>query len=156
MADAHEQRIAEELTARGWAVNPWGQGVLTQPVQAALRRTDSSLRWIPDLLAAKEGHVAMIDCKSSMTSRAMHRHAIESAAVRAHLQLVAWTLLPLYYVFDSLDVLTPYDALAAGRTGPHSVAGSGAPYLLVPTTRSRTFDSTFGSRRRPSVARDAA
>ncbi|MDH6537993.1 hypothetical protein [Streptomyces sp. SPB4] len=156
VGDAHEQRIAEELTARGWAVNPWGQGVLTQPVQAALRKTDSSLRWTPDLLAAKEGHVAMIDCKSSMTSRATHRHAIEGAAVRAHLQLVAWTVLPLYYVFDSLDVLTPYDALATGQTGPHSVAGSGAPYLLVPTTRCRTFDSTFGSRRRPPVASDAA
>ncbi|AKL70404.1 hypothetical protein SSAG_04806 [Streptomyces sp. Mg1] len=98
----------------------------------------------------------MIDCKSSMTSRATHRHAIESAAVRAHLQLVAWTVLPLYYVFDSLDVLTPHDALAAGRTGPHSVAGSGAPCRLVPTTRCRAFDSTFGSRRRPSVASDAA
>lgn len=36
----------------------------------------------------------MIDCKSSMTSRATHRHAIESAAVDAHLQLVAWTRLP--------------------------------------------------------------
>lgn len=24
VGDAHEQRIAEELTARGWAVNPWG------------------------------------------------------------------------------------------------------------------------------------
>ncbi|MFD9009888.1 hypothetical protein [Streptomyces sp. NPDC059552] len=98
----------------------------------------------------------MIDCKSSMTSRATHRHAIESAAVRAHLQLVAWTVLPLYYVFDSLDILTPYDALTAGQAGPHSVAGSGAPYLLVATARCRTFDSTFGSRRRPSVASDAA
>ncbi|MFB7253997.1 hypothetical protein [Streptomyces nojiriensis] len=55
VGDAHEQRIAEELTARGWAVNPWGQGVLTHPVQAARRTTDSSLRWTPDLLAAKEG-----------------------------------------------------------------------------------------------------
>ncbi|MFF4452628.1 hypothetical protein [Streptomyces goshikiensis] len=98
----------------------------------------------------------MIDCKSSMTSRATHRHAIENAAVHAHLQLVAWTVLPLYYVFDSLDVLTPYDALAAGQTGPHSVAGSGAPYLLVPTTCCRAFDSAFGSRRRLPVARDAA
>ncbi|MER5759812.1 hypothetical protein [Streptomyces sp. NPDC002082] len=35
----------------------------------------------------------MIDCKSSMTRRATHRHAIESAVVRAHLQLVAWTVL---------------------------------------------------------------
>lgn len=41
-----------------------------------------------------------------MTSRAARRHAIERAAVRSHLQLVASTRLPLYYVFDSLDALT--------------------------------------------------
>ncbi|MEV7169324.1 hypothetical protein AB0O18_06495 [Streptomyces sp. NPDC093224] len=156
VGDAHEQRIAEELTACGWVVNPWGQGVLTHPVQAALRGTGSSLRWTPDLLAAKDGRVAMIDCKSSMTSRTTRRHAIESAAVRAHLQLVAWTVLPLYYVFDSLDVLTPFDALVAGQNGPHSIAGSGAPYLFVPTTHCRSFGSTFGSRRQPPVASDAA
>ncbi|MFI5830059.1 hypothetical protein ACIA6C_22905 [Streptomyces sp. NPDC051578] len=99
----------------------------------------------------------MIDCKSSMTSRATHRHAIESAAVDAHLQLVAWTRLPLYYVFDNLDVLTPYDALTAGQTGPRSVrTGSGAPYLLVPTTHCRAFNTAFGPRRHPSVASDAA
>lgn len=57
---------------------------------------------------------------------------------------------------DDATVITPYDALAAGQTGPHSVAGSGAPYLLVPTTRCRPFDSMFGSRRRPSLASDAA
>ncbi|MEV7416543.1 hypothetical protein [Streptomyces sp. NPDC089919] len=149
VGDAHEKRIAEELTARGWSVNPWGQGVLTQPVQAALRMTDSSLRWTPDLLAAKGDHLTMIDCKSSMTSRATRRHAIERAAVHSHFQLVAWSELPIYYVFDNLDVLTPYDALTAGQTGPHSLSGSGAPYLLVPTTERRTFDSTFGLRKHP-------
>ncbi|MER6391318.1 hypothetical protein ABT236_22985 [Streptomyces sp. NPDC001523] len=62
----------------------------------------------------------------------------------------------VFHVCDSLDALTPHDVLAAGQTGPHSVAGSGAPYLLVPTTRCRAFDSTFGSRRRASVTSDAA
>ncbi|MFE5517973.1 hypothetical protein ACFQ9Q_09625 [Streptomyces virginiae] len=65
-------------------------------------------------------------------------------------------MVAVFHVFDSLDVLTPYDALAAGQTGPHSAADSGAPYLLAPTTRCRTFDSTFDSRRRASVASDAA
>ncbi|GHB85076.1 hypothetical protein GCM10010347_65050 [Streptomyces cirratus] len=149
-------RSAEELTARGWSVNAWGQGVLTQPIQAALRKTDSSLRWTPDLLAARDDHLAMIDCKSSMTSRSTRRHAIERAAVRSHFHLVAWTELPIYYVFDNLDVLTPYDALTAGQAGPHSISGSGAPYLLVPVTLCRAFDSTFGLPKRPPVASDAA
>ncbi|MFI1191264.1 hypothetical protein [Streptomyces californicus] len=36
-----------------------------------------------------------------MTIRATSRHVVERAAVTAHLQLVAWTLLPVYYVFDT-------------------------------------------------------
>lgn len=53
VGDAHEQHIAKELTARGWAVHPWGQGVLTQPVQAALRKTDSSSGGLPTSLPLK-------------------------------------------------------------------------------------------------------
>ncbi|KOY53763.1 hypothetical protein [Streptomyces sp. XY332] len=84
------------------------------------------------------------------------RHPIERAAVRSHLQLVAWTELPLYYMFDNLDILTPYDALTAGLAGPHSLTGSGAPYLLVPTTRCHAFDFTFGPRKCLPVASMAA
>ncbi|WP_267246152.1 hypothetical protein [Streptomyces sp. PR69] len=51
-----------------------------------------------------------------MTSRASRRHAVERSAVTAHLQLVAWTQLPLYYVFDNLDFLTPHDALGLGQS----------------------------------------
>lgn len=86
----------------------------------------------------------MIDCKSRMTSRASRRHAIENSAVTAHLQLVAWTRLPLYYVFDNLDLLTPGDALGLGTHGPRSTAGSGTPYLLVPADHALAFDRVFG------------
>ncbi|WP_203675127.1 MULTISPECIES: hypothetical protein [unclassified Streptomyces] len=49
---------------------------------------------------------------------------MEHAAVGAHLQLVAWTLLPAYYVFDNVDVLTTYDVLPAGSTAACGIAGS--------------------------------
>jgi hypothetical protein len=144
IGDAHEQRVTQELTRRGWHVSPWGQGVMGEQVRLALHRTTSSLRWTPDLIAAQRRQVVLIDCKGRMTSRASQRHAIERSAVTAHLQLVAWTQLPLYYVFDNLDLLTPHDALGLGQEGPRSTAGSGTAYLLVPAVRALAFDHVFG------------
>ncbi|MFJ6865267.1 hypothetical protein ACIQRS_13955 [Streptomyces termitum] len=112
-----------------------------EPIRLALHHTTSSLRWTPDLIAARERQVVLIDCKSRMTSRASRRHVVERAAVNAHLQLVAWTALPLYYVFD---LLTPYDALGYGQEGPRTTAGSGSPYPLVPADRSMPFENVFG------------
>ncbi|MFI6449634.1 hypothetical protein [Kitasatospora sp. NPDC050543] len=155
IGDAHERRVTLELNHRGWDVSPWGQGVMGEPVRLALRSTDSFLRWTPDLIAAREKQIVMIDCKSRMTSRTSSRHAIENAAVTAHLQLVAWTRLPLYYAFDNLDLLTPGHALGSGTHGPRTAAGSGAPYLLVPTDRALAFDRVFGPPR-PASLPDAA
>lgn len=145
VGDAHEQRVAQELTRRGWHVDPWGQGMLSNSICMALRSTGSSLRWLPDLIAAKDQQIAMIDCKSRMTSRATSRHAVENSVVTAHLQLVAWALLPVYYVFDNLDVLTPYDVLTNSTRGPRTRAGSGTAYLLIPTARALSFDDVFGA-----------
>ncbi|MFI1980776.1 hypothetical protein [Streptomyces wedmorensis] len=145
IGDAHEQRVALELNRRGWHVSPWGQGILSKPVRYALHHTSSSLRWTPDLIAAQGRQVVLIDCKSRMTSQTSRRHVVERAAVTAHLQLVAWTQLPLYYVFDNLDLLTPYDVLGYGQEGPRTAAGSGTPYVLVPAGRAVAFDCVFGT-----------
>jgi hypothetical protein len=144
VGDAHEQRVAEELNHRGWTVDAWGQGVLSEGVRCALRGTDSALRWAPDLIAAKGRELFMIDCKSRMTSRTTSRHAVEKAAVMAHLHLVAWTQLPVCYVFDNLDVLSPHDVLMTGYTGPRTVHGSGSSYYLVPASRAFSFSEVFG------------
>ncbi|MFI0487481.1 hypothetical protein [Actinomadura sp. 9N215] len=140
-----EEHVAHELTSRGWAVDHWGQGVIAAAVSKVLRRTDSSLRWAPDLLAARQDTVVMIDCKASMTSRATGKHAVERAAVKAHLQFAALFDLPLYYVFDNLGVLTPMDVCGIGHLGPHTRVGSGAPYYLVSTTTDRAFNDVFGT-----------
>ncbi|MGW0702258.1 hypothetical protein ACWD0A_23660 [Streptomyces sp. NPDC002867] len=144
IGDAHELRVTQQLTLRGWHVSPWGQGVMGEPIRRALHGTGSCLRWTPDLIAACGRQIVLIDCKSRMTSRASRRHAIERAAVMAHLQLVAWTQLPIYYVFDNLDLLTPCDALTLGHQGPRSAVGSGTLYVLVPAARSLHFDDVFG------------
>ncbi|WP_241844338.1 hypothetical protein [Kitasatospora sp. CB01950] len=123
-----------------------------EPIRRALRTTNSSLRWTPDLIAARDGRIVLLDCKGSMTSAASRRHVVERAAVVAHLQLVAWTQLPLYYVFDNLDLLDPHDALGRGQVGPASPAGSGTPYLLVPVARSLGFDEVFGIPQEPAAS----
>ncbi|MGB8944695.1 MAG: hypothetical protein WCD21_31345 [Streptomyces sp.] len=136
------QRLA---CGRGWDVDFWGQGQLSRALQCALRKTGSSIRWFPDLIAAKAKDLVLIDCKGGMTSRRTGRHADERSAVMAHSQLVAWTQLPVYYVFDGLDVRSPYDVLVEGQEGPHSIAGSGAPYFLISTRGARRFDDLFGT-----------
>ncbi|MEU9891480.1 hypothetical protein [Sphaerisporangium sp. NPDC051011] len=118
---------------------------MAETVSRILQRTDSGLRWEPDLLAARNDVVVMIDCKASMTSRSTGRHAVERAAVKAHQLLAAFYDLPLYYVFDNLGVLTPLDVRGAGRRGPHSTVGSGAPYYLVDAAVDRRFDDIFGT-----------
>lgn len=154
--EAHEQHVAEELTLRGWEVSRWGQGILGPQTRQALRHTDGSFRWQPDLVAARDDIVVMIDCKCRMTSKATDRHAVERAAVKAHRLLIAADDLPLYYVFDDLGVLTPDDVLAAGRLGPHTRLGSGAPYYLVSTTVARPFDDLFGVREQRVILRAVA
>jgi hypothetical protein len=52
-------------------------------------------------------------------------------------------------VFDGLDAWSPYDVLVAGQKGPHSIAGSGAPYFLISAQGARRFDDLFGT---PGVA----
>ncbi len=143
--DLLEQRVAEELTIRDWAVSPYGQGTFDQAIRSALRQTHSSIRWQPDLIAARGDLVVLIDCKGRMTSTTSNRHAIERAAVQAHLQYSALAGLPVYYVFDGLGVLTPHDVLTAGRVGPHTQVGSGAPYYLIGSGLARPFDAVFGA-----------
>ncbi|MEU6800029.1 hypothetical protein [Streptomyces neyagawaensis] len=151
IGDAHERYVAEQLIGRGWEVDFWGQGLLSRALQCALRRTDSSIRWFPDLIAAKARELVLIDCKGGMTSQRTGRHAIERSAVQAHLQLVAWTGLPVYYVFDGLDVWAPHDVLIAGQEGPHSVVGSGAPYFLISAQGARRFNDLFGAQGLPEL-----
>lgn len=145
IGDALERGVTAALRDRGWHVNEWGQGVLDAPVRRALRGTDSFARWTPDLVAARDLTVCFIDCKANMTGGSRRRHAIERAAVQAHLQFVAWNNLPVYYVFDDLGVATPYDVLMASQPGPTPRIGSGAPYLLISAVHDRPFDSIFGA-----------
>lgn len=53
VGDMLERRVRCELEARGWTVDMWGQGVLSEPIRDALWRSNSRLRYLPDLIAAR-------------------------------------------------------------------------------------------------------
>lgn len=69
IGDAHERHVTEQLIGRGWEGDFWGQGLLSRALQSALRRTDSSICWLPDLIEAKARGPVLIDCKGGMTSQ---------------------------------------------------------------------------------------
>lgn len=140
IGDAHELRVRGELERCGWAVAAWGQGILTESVTAALRRTDSDLRWTPDLIAVRDGIVCLIDAKARMSTHT-RRHSVSRRCLEAHLRLMALVDLPIYYVFDTLGVLTPYDIkrFAVARIDTRF---SGSTYL-VHDRDARPFDSVF-------------
>ena len=138
---AHERRVSTELRARAWTVDPWGQGVLSAEIRDAIQRGESRLRFLPDLIAARNGELITIDCKDRMRSTDSGRYAVARQCVNFGLHIAALGI-PLYYVFGNLGVLLPTEVQAYGWNGPQ-VAGNGA-YYLVPERLGHQFDDVFG------------
>ena len=138
---AHEQRVAIKLRECGWAVAPWGQGVLPEEIRDAIQRSDSRLRHMPDLIAARDGELVTIDCKDRMHSTGTGRYAVSRKCVNFGLQMAALGV-PLLYVFGNLGVLLPTEVMTYGRIGPH--ANGGGAYYLVPERLGHKFDDMFG------------
>jgi hypothetical protein len=147
VGDAHEERIAQELQARNWTADPWGQAILSEPVRRAVSRT----RWknFPDLVAARAGDLVAIDAKDHMSSAETGRYAISRECVSFGLQFVAAFGVPIFYVFGNLGVLTPQEVMSYGSTGPRGMGGS---YYLVNGRLAHQFDDVFGT----PVRRDEA
>jgi hypothetical protein len=143
ISDLHETRVADALRARGWTVQPCGQGTYLPAIRHALARTRSVLRYFPDLIAARDGELVTIDAKDRMPSTHTHRYAVSTATANAGLLFTATHApTPLYYVFGDLKVLTPAEVLHyTAHSHPHT---SGA-WLLIATERAHAFDEVFGT-----------
>jgi Holliday junction resolvase len=143
IGDAHEQRVAAALRARGWTVHPCGQGTYPPAVRDALRRTRSALRQFPDLIAARGADLITIDAKDRMPSTDTDRYAISTDTVNAGLLFTAaHAPTPLYYVFGDLKVLTPAEVV---HYTVHALRHRSGVYHLVGTARAHRFDEVFGS-----------
>lgn len=142
VGEAHEQRVADEMTARGWDVAPWGQGVLPPPIREALSRSQARWRHFPDLVATRDGDVVAVDGKDRMRSTATDRYAVSRECVSFGLQFVAAFGIPIFYVFGNLRVLTPTEVQSYGTFGPRARGGA---YYLVPARIGHHFDDVFGA-----------
>lgn len=153
VGDSHEERVRTELERRGWTVAAYGQGVLPEPITRALGRTNSRLRWDPDLIAARGQDIALIDAKASMRGADAWSYTISKKALQAGLQLWAELDLPVLYVFDNLGVATPAEVLQFCRVPTPSHA---AAWLSFATGLPKPFDDVFGPAIRPAHAADLA
>jgi hypothetical protein len=156
VGDAHEQRVADELTRRGWTVAPCGIGNLPTAIADAFTITNSPRRWEPDLIAARGPDVIYIDAKGSMDSGSKGRRFVNSDCVMAQIGLHALGYLPIYYVFDDLEVSTPYEVYNRGKFEEHSPVGSGGAYYAISIMHCRNFDNIFGKPKAMPVLRAVA
>lgn len=143
VGEAHEQRVAVELQLRGWTVQRCGQGSFPPAIRQALARTDSALRYFPDLIAARDGELVTIDAKDRMPSTHTDRYAISTAALKAGLLFTATHApTPLYYVFGDLNVLTPSEVHHYSTHTRHHPSGA---WFLVATRQAHPFEEVFGT-----------
>lgn len=141
VGDAHEQRVAGELVRRGWTVDPYGQGVLSEVTRRALGHTESTMRWDPDLVASRGGAICLIDAKGSTKGDDAFNYTISRKALAAGRVLWERTDLPLYYVFANLGVATPVEVMQFCRLASIREAPA---YVSFSSGMVRPFDDTFG------------
>lgn len=143
VGDGLEKRVREELERRGWTVMPYGQGQWPEAISAALRMTDSTMRHEVDLIAVLGTTLRLIDCKASIRGAEANQYTISRKTLAAHLRMVVDRDLPVYYVFDNLGVLKPWQVLDIN--GLDRLGGPGGAYLTVPAGAPHPFDEVFGA-----------
>lgn len=153
-ADAHELAIQHELERRGWHVEPFGIGMLQPTTRDHLHTVQPPTfwRWLPDLIASRDGRVVLVDGKGEQRNDTPN-FAIETMAILAHRSMSVFGV-PIVYVFSDMSCNWLSDEFLAGAVrwytpepGRHRVhsAGSGTPFVLVPKSAQLHMDDVFGA-----------
>lgn len=137
-----EDRVTEELERRGWTVWPFGQGTWPEEARRAVKASDSDLRFLPDLGAARNHDVVFVDCKNTMKIRDGDFHSINRRCLEAGRKWAPRHDWPLYYVFDQLGVMTPHQVMDWQRMRRLGNAGS---FIRIPRHMPMPFDEIFGA-----------
>lgn len=145
--DIHEARVRKELETRGWTVDLYGQGILSDPVKRALGLTESVRRWDPEFLVACGSTIRYVDAKGSLRGVRGDQNFVSRKAIAAHLKLMADSDIPVYYVFEDLGVLTPAEMM---QLADYERIGNAPGYLTVPRVKSHPFDEVFGAVHTPT------
>ena len=147
---AFEAELRGRLSSWGWDVSAFGSGLLDDPVRTALKvfRDDygrpSGLRWLPDLVASRDGRVVLVDAKAERVNT--DNYAIPQRALEVGRVLVDRLHTPLFYVWPDGGVLTP-DTVTVSWHTRHSgagTAGSGNPFVLVDKRWAAKAHQVFG------------
>lgn len=139
--DDHEKRVQRELGRRGWTVDPYGQGVISEIARRVLQQSESRLRWDPDFIVTRDPHQFWVDAKSSMWGKNARRYFVSKQSLASAVLVEAHTLMPVYYVFHNLSVATPHDVIRFCGLRHFTEAAS---YVSFPVDLPMPFDSMFG------------
>ena len=147
----HEQAVRDALTARGWFVQEWGQGVLDARVRQALNDRSPIVlwRWLPDLIAIKGQRVVLVDPKTDI-NKSTPNFSIEISAIQAHCGM-RFLGLRIVYVFEDMTCNTPENLEPVKWWMPDpgrdrvAAGGSGTPFALVRKSDQVPLDTWFGS-----------
>lgn len=149
-AKEHEQRVTDALLVRGWLAEPFGQAMLSDTMRDHLRRIPTSVRWMPDIIAAKSypagERIIFIDAKAGDRHKETGNHDIELAALESAERWIELSggQCPYYFVFGDGGIVTPGDVREVCWNGFYNGNGSGTPFVLFPTAVCRQFTAVFG------------
>jgi hypothetical protein len=170
LGKAHELDAAAEIRLHGLRVDEFGQALLSEDARAALKQTNSLLRWLPDLVAWRPAKPRpfLIDAKTCLRKTA--NHSIELRVLLA----ARFTDLPVFFICDEMKALEanfvwpggnivraccdgcladaaadPTGRQLAKRCPVHLTrggGGSGTPYVIVARSACKPLEAFFGYR----------
>lgn len=145
----HEVAVEHRLRAAGWLTARFGQGMMPPATVEALRKTQSPLRWTPDLVAVRGERVLLVDAKTTLkTYDRVRFHVVEAKCVRKQYELFhdqdGLLVVPVVYVFGDFTCAWLGDVNAFGVYRRGSAAGSRTPYYSIDIDLCRAFEEVFG------------
>jgi hypothetical protein len=149
-ATVFEVKVVAALIERDWRAERFGQGQLSEEMRDVIRQVQTSVRYMPDVIAAKKfkavNRLMFVDAKAGEKYRETGNHDVETAALEGAEKWQQFSDCPVYFVFTNGDTITPQVFRELGKPGPYRGVGSGTPFLLIPRSACTPFDATFGPR----------
>lgn len=149
-AQEFEQKVVAALVERDWQAEGFGQGQLSEDMREVIRRVNTPVRYMPDIIACKRlvtgTRLVFVDAKAGDRWKDTGKHDVETAALDAAEKWVTLSECPYFFVFGDGGVLTPDVLRELGQPGTFRGVGSGTPFLLVPRAACTPFGAIFGPR----------
>ncbi len=147
-AAAFEDAIIDRLSKSGFtAVDRFGQAQLPEQQRQLLKRHDTAVRWLPDIIAQRfflGGFICLfIDAKTSQRYLETGRHDIETRSLDT---LIAWkqfAQLPVFIVTEDWRVHEPEFVKSIAVEGFFNGIGSGTPFVLWPVSSGHSWEEFF-------------